>query len=54
MAIERPYIVGSILVGLGATLEGDTVGRTCDERLPVRYVPSPVDPTTQVWSVELM
>src|SRR5262245_37996742 len=24
--------------------EGDTIGRTAEERLPVRYVPSPIDP----------
>lgn len=33
--------------------EGDTVGRTADERLPVHYVPSPVDPKEKVWRVEL-
>lgn len=33
--------------------EGDTVGRTEAERLPVRYVPSPIDGTKRVWRVEL-
>jgi hypothetical protein len=33
--------------------EGDTVGRTADERLPVHYVPSPADPKEKVWRVEL-
>ena len=33
--------------------EGDTVGRTSGEKLPVHYVPSPVDPTKKVWRVEL-
>lgn len=33
--------------------EGDTVGRTESERLPVHYVPSPIDPSTKVWRVEL-
>jgi len=33
--------------------EGDTVGRTADERLPVHYVPSPADPQEKVWRVEL-
>jgi hypothetical protein len=33
--------------------EGDTVGRTADERVPIRYVPSPVDPKEKVWRVEL-
>ena len=33
--------------------EGDTVGRTADERLPVHSVPSPIDATNKVWRVEL-
>ena len=33
--------------------EGDTVGRTESERLPVHYVQSPIDPSTKVWRVEL-
>jgi hypothetical protein len=33
--------------------EGDTVGRSADERLPVHYVPSPTDPAKQVWRVDL-
>jgi hypothetical protein len=33
--------------------EGDTVGRTNDERLPVHYVESPVDPAKKVWRIEL-
>jgi hypothetical protein len=33
--------------------EGDTVGRNENERLPVRYVPSPVDAGKKVWSVEI-
>jgi hypothetical protein len=33
--------------------EGDTVGRTADERLPVHYVTSPVDRNAKVWRVEL-
>ena len=32
--------------------DGDTVGRTTEERRPVRYVPSPVDPNKRVWRVE--
>lgn len=34
-------------------LEGDTFGRTATEKLPVHYVPSPVDPKVKVWRVEL-
>lgn len=33
--------------------EGHTVGRTADERLPVRYVTSPIDSSKKVWRVEL-
>ena len=33
--------------------EGDTVGRTDDERLPVHYVESPGDPAKKVWRLEL-
>ncbi len=33
--------------------EGDSVGRTDGERLKVKYVPSPVDPDVEVWSVTL-
>lgn len=32
--------------------EGDTVGRTAEERIPVQYVPSPLDNGKQVWRVE--
>jgi hypothetical protein len=41
-------------VSIGTPLpEGDTVGRTAEEHLPVHYVPSPTDPSTKVWRVEL-
>jgi hypothetical protein len=33
--------------------EGDTVGRSPDERLKVRYARSPVDPKKMVWRVDL-
>jgi hypothetical protein len=33
--------------------EGDTIGRTADERLPIRYEPSPIDPSKKVWRVEI-
>jgi len=33
--------------------EGDTIGRTADERLPIHYVQSPMDPKVKVWRVEL-
>jgi len=33
--------------------EGETVGRTATEKLPVTYVPSPIDPATRVMKVEL-
>jgi hypothetical protein len=33
--------------------EGHTVGRKASERLPVRYVPSPIDASKKVWRVDL-
>jgi len=33
--------------------EGDTLGRSAEERLKVRYVRSPVDPGKKVWRVDL-
>jgi hypothetical protein len=33
--------------------QGDTVGRTEKERLKVRYVKSPIDPSAEVWSVRI-
>jgi hypothetical protein len=33
--------------------EGDTVGRTAEEQIPVRYVQSPIDSGKKVWRVEL-
>jgi len=33
--------------------QGETVGRTADERLTVRHAPSPVDPKKRVWRVDL-
>ena len=33
--------------------EGNTVGRTAREKIPVRYVPSPIDPSRKVARVDL-
>lgn len=33
--------------------EGDTIGRTAEEKLPVHYVPSPIDSSKRVWRVEI-
>jgi hypothetical protein len=33
--------------------ENDTVGRTAAEKLPVHYVPSPIDSKRKVWRVDL-
>lgn len=53
-ALEVFFDLLGYVADLGTPLpEGDTVGRTADERLPVRYVPSPIDPGTRVWRVEL-
>ena len=53
-ALETFFDLLGYLAELGKPLpEGDTVGRSADERLPVRYVPSPIDGATKVWRVEL-
>jgi hypothetical protein len=33
--------------------DGDTIGRTAEEKIPVRYVPSPIDDSTQVCRIEI-
>jgi len=44
----------SYLIDRGSPLpDGDTIGRDADERLKVRYVPSPIDSTKIVWRVEI-
>jgi hypothetical protein len=53
-ALPMFYDLLAYLVSRGAPLpEGDTVGRTAAEKLPVHYVRSPVDPQVKVWRVEL-
>jgi Domain of unknown function (DUF4261) len=43
-----------MLVESGRPLpEGDTVGRSATDKLPVHYVTSPVDPRAKVWRVEM-
>ncbi|MBN1550142.1 DUF4261 domain-containing protein [bacterium] len=54
IAIETMYDLLVYIAKRGEPLtEGDTVGRTEDERLPVHYVNSPVDSKKKVWRVEL-
>lgn len=36
-----------------ALSDGDTVGRTANEKLRARYQPSPADPTVEMWRVDL-
>jgi hypothetical protein len=53
-ALGTMYNLLSYLAERGEPLpEGDTFGRTNDERIPVRYVKSPVDSKKKVWRVEL-
>ena len=48
------YDLLAYVVSRGRPLpDGDTVGRTAAEKLPVHYVPSPIDPKVKVWRVEL-
>jgi hypothetical protein len=46
-------LLGYALTRGQAIPQGETVGRTSEERLLVRYVASPVVPGKQVWRVEL-
>jgi hypothetical protein len=53
-ALETFFDLLAYLAHRGSAIpEGDTVGRTADERLKVRYVNSPLDPSKKVWRVEL-
>jgi hypothetical protein len=53
-ALPMLYDLLAYVVSRGRPLpEGDTVGRSPAEKLPVHYVPSPVDPKVKVWRVEL-
>jgi len=53
-ALPMLYDLLAYIVSRGRPLaDGDTVGRTAAEKLPVHYVPSPVDPKVKVWRVEL-
>ncbi len=53
-AVETLYDLLAYVAERGEALpEGDTVGRTAEQRLPVRYVRSPVDKKKQVWRVDL-
>jgi Domain of unknown function (DUF4261) len=53
-ALPMLYDLLAYAVSRGRPLaDGDRVGRTEAEKLPVHYVPSPVDPKVKVWRVEL-
>jgi uncharacterized protein DUF4261 len=53
-ALDFFFNMLAMVVERGSPLpEGDTVGRSDNERLPVRYVPSPADAGKKVWSVEV-
>jgi len=65
LLLETPRAMGTDALGFffdlleyvltrGAAIpDGETVGRTPDERLPVSYVPSPIDPSRQVFRVQV-
>ncbi len=46
-------LLGYVLSREGPIPEGETVGRSAREKLPVTYVSSPVDPAVRVMKVEL-
>jgi len=53
-ALPMLYDLLAYVVSRGGPLaDGATVGRTAAEKIPVHYVPSPVDPKVKVWRVEL-
>jgi hypothetical protein len=53
-ALETFFDLLAYLANRGTAIpDGDTIGRTADERLRVHYVSSPVDPGKKVWRVEL-
>lgn len=53
-ALEMMFDLLAYVAQRGEALpDGHTVGRSADERLRVRYVPSPLDPAKKVWRVEL-
>jgi hypothetical protein len=53
-ALPTLYDLLAYVVSRGRPLtDGDTVGRTAAEKLPVHYVPSPIDPKVKVLRVEL-
>lgn len=54
VALETFFDLLAYVANRGKALpEGDTVGRTAEERLPVHYVDSPIDKAKKVWRVEL-
>ena len=53
-ALEPFFTFLSYVANRGeAVPDGDTIGRSETEKLPVQYVPSPLDPKTKVWRVEI-
>jgi hypothetical protein len=53
-AIGTLFELMGYLIDAGKALpEGDTIGRSATEKIPVHYVPSPVDPKAMVWRVAL-
>jgi hypothetical protein len=53
-ALDLFYQFLDYTITRGAAIpEGDTVGRSAEERLKVRYARSPVDPKKKVWRVDV-
>ncbi len=53
-ALAYLFDLASYVIERGTAIpEGDTVGRSERERIPVRYEPSPVDPSTKVAVIRL-
>lgn len=53
-ALMFAFDMASYVIGRGEPLpDGDTVGRTAEEKIRVRYVASPIDPARQVVQLDL-
>lgn len=53
--LERFFSLLGYVATRGAPIpDGDTIGVSEQERIPVNYVPSPIDPDESVWRVEFL
>ena len=54
-ALETFFDLLAFIAQRGEALpEGDTVGLSQDQQMPVEYIPSPLDPEKKVWRINLI